>query len=270
MKLLLHGTVIAIVASLVMLIACGVQESGPGAAEDSVSTPFKTLEASRTPTPDRQNSTPTTPRETDPTVVEAVSSELPTQTPRIMHGQSSLFVNFPDLAHLVWASNAIIRGVITNELEPKKLPSQGGPIDNEARFYTDYMVNIKATYRGDFGNTLNVSRMGGQIGDIALINESIPELHVGDEVVLFLVSSEQRNQASWWLSGGPQGLWWIQDDEVRPVVEGQFQVMTVQELEQAMIEILRLPPPEDLQVSQLLVPLDSAPIGVDLQLAKPN
>ena len=245
--------------ALTLLAACGARESGDslGGAPTRVSlapsaAPF-TAAAASAAIPGASLAQAATP---------AAPTAVATATPRVVIGMSGSVEGMPDLAHLTWTANAIVRGRVIATLPSQQYPTDQGYADNQ--IYTDYIVQVIATFRGPAQTSVTVRRYGGTVGDTSLVNTAEPELRVGDEAVVFLAASTSQSDTSLWLNGGAQG-WWPTAGE--QLVSAPYGVAAVADLARSIADILAQPPPADLTLANgtvRYVPLDAAPPGVDL------
>lgn len=198
-----------------------------------------------------------------------VGSSASPSTDPVGVGVTTTFVNFPDLHHLVWASNWIVRGRVIEERPAQRFPAENGPLGAQTpqqyydtQIYTDYVLAVDQVFRGYPRDTIVVRRMGGTVGSVTLTNESQPELHVGDDLMVFLVPPERPQPGDGlWETGGLQGHWRVADNQVVPE-RGDYPTLPVAQFGQAIADALRQGPPSDMKGMQ--VPLQTAPAGPDL------
>lgn len=268
--------VVAATVTLLLLVACGDDEFRQGVSHSKVSTPPSPAMATEEETSVVDNPDPLSPDSDDTataTVTEAALELIPDDDLAISVFMT--FADFGDVAHLSWSSTAIVRGTVIEELVPQHVifddPNRDPqiPISDPSEIYTEYVVRIDDIYRGMVADTLKIRRQGGTIDNVTVINESEAELRVGLEAVFFLIPMPEPYAGDFLvLAGGPQGVWWVQGEEVVPAgSEGQAESMLLSELEMAIADALRQPPPDDLTTADgtiLYVPLAVAQLGPDL------
>lgn len=256
----------ALVAIAILFAACGEREVSSMDSEDIGPTKVTT-----TITGGNQAIDPTA----TPTSITPVKGSEPTITPSYGVSITDEFELVPDLQHLVWRAERIVRGRIVDELPPQLLPVQEGPLGAETpkqwfleQVFTDYIMEVESTFRGVTTDTVTLRRMGGELNGIVVSNESMPSLHVGDEVVLFMDTPDANESGNGaWPLGGPQGVWWVRDGSVVPTVMAQYPTMSVSELAQTIADVLATEPPSDLTLQNgesLFIPITISPPGFDL------
>lgn len=70
-------------------------------------------------------------------------------------GVTTTFVSFPDLHHLVWASNWIVRGRVVEERPAQRFAAENGPLGAQTpqeyydtQIYTDYVLAAGQSHLG--------------------------------------------------------------------------------------------------------------------------
>lgn len=247
-----------LVTLMLLVSACGSTDPKISQEPPTASTPIEaTPLAVNTPT------TTTTPTPT-PTTAEA--------TPTVLLGASVsvLAVAISDMRELTWASSEIVHGTVAEKLPSERFPAVDGPLGTmtpqnyyDLQIYTDYVIDVDQVFRGAPTKTVTLREQGGQVDGVVLdATAQYPELHVGDDLVLFLVHGyPEKSGDALWATGVSQGIWLPNGDKYAPY-HGQFAPTDLTEIGHAVADALQQGPPEGLPLD--LVPLDQSPPGPDL------
>lgn len=262
-----------IVAMLAVSAACGSEAPSEQASLTTAGT--------KAPLADSAVASPSTSHVSDAGATTGATNPVQVPSEALGYSVSMTFEDLPDVAHLAWRSNTIVRGVVVAEGVPQRMiandPTRDPEIGNQDvdQIYTDYVVRVDAQLRGVVGDTLTIRRQGGTIDNITVINESEPELHVGNEAIFFVLAPARPYTGDFVvLTGGPQGVWWIRGSQAIPATSPSDEegasaggAMPVADLVAAIAAALAQPPPADMTSadgSPRYVSLEQSPPGVDL------
>jgi hypothetical protein len=106
--------------------------------------------------------------------------------------------------------------------------------------WTHSEIQVTDLLKGDAGQTVVVSELGGEVGDLGMRVEGMPQYQPGEEMVLFLYQT-------------PIGLW-----RTRGLGQGKFIVLRDAPAGAARVRA-------DLQTAALTEPAGGAPQGTDLR-----
>lgn len=183
-------------------------------------------------------------------------------------------IGLGDLPHLIWSSFVIVRGQVTEELPADRYPAENRPLGTETpdyvydqRIYTDYRVDVLATYRGRSVDTVTIRQLGGTVGELTVRNDAAVDMKSGDEAVFFLIpSTNPASKDVLWLLGGAQGYWKRADDRMIPAADS-FAPQSLSELELTIAVQLQGQPPADMPEGTTpgdFYSLTDAPLGPNL------
>jgi len=258
-------TATAIVALLLLMCACGstnpeIAQQSTAATPPAVAAPSAAITPTPTPTP---TATPVPTAAASPAVAE------PTPTPSLMSSVSGLEVARRDMRELTWTSSLIVHGTVAEKLPAARFPAVDGPLGTmtpqnyyDLQIYTDYVIDVDQVFRGADVDQMTLRQMGGRVGDVELdASANFPELHPGDDLVLFLTPDypERPGDAFW--ENTSQGVWLRDGGEYVPY-HGQFGPLNLAGIGQAVADALNQGPPEPSPPD--VVPLDQSPPGPDL------
>lgn len=213
-----------------------------------------------------------TPERADtPTIAADPTATGPIDAQACPPGSTTVFgmtIAYDGIPGITWVATSIVYGTIiearpAQRVAPNHASDRRNPCE-PSDIYTDYVVRVDATYRG--GSTANgtmvVRRQGGTVGDVTLINESDPELHVGLGAVFFLQASHPLYPGVAFIAGGTQGLIHVTDGVVRsPLPPSNRTGLPLSNLATLLADTLRRSDPAAYLDA---VPLDVAPPGPDL------
>lgn len=250
-------TATATLALLFLLCACGSTDPNL-AREPTAATPpaVATPSPAITPTP-----TPTPTVTPSPTPAASPADAEPTPTASRGASVIGLEVGRRDMRDLTWTSSLIVHGTVSEKLPAARFPAVDGPLGTmtpqnyyDTQIYTDYVIDVDQVYRGSDVDQTTLRELGGRVDDVELDAPQFPELHPGDELVLFLIPDvpEHPGDALW--ANTTQGLWLRDGDEYTPF-HGQFGPLD-------LADALSQGPPEHPPLK--LVSLEESPPGPDL------
>ncbi|HVX29485.1 MAG TPA: hypothetical protein VHA53_03315, partial [Nitrolancea sp.] len=216
-------TIRAVTVMLVLLLlvaACG-STNPENALEPTAATPpaVATPSPAITPTP-----TPTPTATPSPTPAATPAVAEPTPTASMMVGVTGDPVGIPDMRDLVWVSTLIVHGTIAEKLPSQRFPAVDGPLGTmtpqnyyDTHIYTDYVIAVDQVFRGNPTDRVTLRQVGGRVGDAELVSTNDPELHPGDDLVLFLTPDYPDSPGdAFWPAGDFQGIWLPDGDEYAP------------------------------------------------------
>ncbi len=258
-------TATAILALLLFLCACGLTDPEIALAPTVATQPdLATPSPAITPTP-----TPTSTATPGPT--PAASPAVAESTPAPVFGAMVVGdpVAIPDMRDLVWVSSLIVHGTIAEKLPSQRFPAVDGPLGTmtpqnvyDLNIYTDYVIDVDQVFRGNPTDRVTLRQSGGRVGDTELVSANAPELHPGDDLVLFLIPDyPERPGDAFWPTGAEQGIWLPNGDEYAPY-HGLIGPLDLAGIGQAVAGTLNQSPPEHPPLD--LVSLDESPPGQDL------
>jgi hypothetical protein len=257
-------TVTAIVALMLLVSACG--SSDPMIAQEpTAATPpvVATPSAAITPTP--TPTTTATPAQT-PSATPAVVEPTPTASRGAT--LTGLEVALRDMRDLTWVSSLIVHGTVAEKLPAARFPAVDGPLGTmtpqnyyDTQIYTDYVIDVDQVFRGADVDQTTLREMGGRVDDVELDAPQYPELHPGDDLVLFLTPDYPERPGDAYWATTSQGIWLRDGDEYTPY-HGQFGPLDLAGVGQAVADALKQGPPEHPPLA--LVPLEQSPPGPDL------
>ncbi|HVX31219.1 MAG TPA: hypothetical protein VHA53_12130, partial [Nitrolancea sp.] len=132
----------------------------------------------------------------------------------------------------------------------------------DTHIYTDYVIAVDQVFRGNPTDRVTLRQAGGRVGDAELFSENSPELHPGDDLVLFLTPDyPDRPGDAFWPTGDFQGIWLPDGDEYAPY-HGLMGPLDLAGIGQAVADALQQGPPEHPPLD--LVPLEESLPGPDL------
>jgi len=81
---------------------------------------------------------------------------------------------------------------------------------------TTYTIDVEEAIKGQPGRTVELTTLGGQIGDVTLYVAGMPAFHSGERAIVFVEQSGSYSV----VSGLSQGKFTISDTEIANQVEG--------------------------------------------------
>ena len=258
-------TAIVILSLMLVVSACGstdpeLAQNPTAATPPAVATPSPAITPTPTPTP---TATPVPTTSATPTVAEA--------TPTASYGAMVVGdpVAIPDMRELVWVSTLIVHGTIAEKLPSQRFPAVDGPLGTmtpqgyyDLNIYTDYVIAVDRVFRGNPTDRVTLRQLGGRVGDTELVSANSPELHPGDDLVLFLTPDyPERPGDAIWPTGAEQGIWLPDGDEYAPY-HGLIGPLDLAGIGQAVAGALNQGPSEHPPLK--VVSLDESPPGPDL------
>jgi hypothetical protein len=258
-------TAIAFLALLLLVSACGSTDpkialEPTAATPPAVATPSPAITPTPTPTP---TATPIPTANASPAVVE------PTPTASRGAMVTGDPVGIRDMRELAWVSSLIVHGTIAEKLPSQRFPAVDGPLGTmtpqdyyDLNIYTDYVIAVDQVFRGNPTDRVTLRQAGGRVGDTELVAENSPELHPGDDLVLFLTPDyPDRPGDAFWPTGAEQGIWLPNGAEYGPY-HGLISPLDLAGIGQAVADALNQGPPEHPPLK--LVSLEESPPGPDL------
>jgi hypothetical protein len=242
---------------VIVVIAAGCGSTDPESALEptaatppAVATPSPMITPTPTPTP---TATPVPTPAATPVAVAVIGDPI----------------GIPDMRDLVWVSTLIVHGTIAEKLPSQRFPAVDGPLGTmtpqdyyDTQLYTDYVIDVDEVFRGNSIDHVTLRQEGGRVGDTEVVSVNSPELHPGDDLVLFLTPDyPERPGDAFWATGAEQGLWLPDGDEYAPF-HGQIAPLDLAGIGQVVTDALQQGPPEHPPLK--LVPLDQSPPGPDL------
>ncbi|HEX7101399.1 MAG TPA: hypothetical protein VF201_02030 [Nitrolancea sp.] len=253
------------VTILVIAAGCG-SRALPAAQGSTAATPSVVASLSPIITP-----TPTPTPTATPSPTPAASPAAVDPTPTASRGAMVIGdpVAIPNMRDLVWASTLIVHGTITEKLPSQRFPAVDGPLGTmtpqnyyDMHIYTDYVIAVDQVFRGNPTDRVTLRQVGGRVGDTELVSANSPELHPGDDLVLFLTPDyPDRPGDAFWPTGAEQGIWLPEGDEYAPY-HGLIGPLAQAGIGQAVADALNQGPPEFPPLK--LVSLEESPPGPDL------
>lgn len=259
-------TATALLALMLLVSACGSTDpetafEPTAATPPAVATPSPAITPTPTPTP---TATPIPTTAASPVVVE------PTPTPRLTASVIGDPVGLRDMRDLTWASTLIVHGTVARKLPPQRFPAVDGPLGTmtsqdyyDLQIYTDYVIEVDQVFRGAAVDRVTLRESGGRVGDAELdASANSPDLHVGDDLVLYLTPDyPERPGDAFWPTGSYQGIWLLEGDQYVSYHE-VFGPLDLADIGQTVADALKQGPPEHPSLD--LVSLEDAPAGPDL------
>jgi hypothetical protein len=177
-------------------------------------------------------------------------------------------VGIRDMRELAWVSSLIVHGTIAEKLPSQRFPAVDGPLGTmtpqdyyDLQIYTDYVINVDRVFRGADVDQMTLRELGGRVDDVVLDAPQYPELHPGDDLVLFLTPDTPEHPGHAFWATTTQGLWLRDGTEYTPF-HGQFGPLDLAGIGQAVADALNQGPPEHPPLK--LVSLEESPPGPDL------
>jgi hypothetical protein len=186
---------------------------------------------------------------------------------------SSLYQRF-DLEELAWSSHQVVVGTVA-ERQPSEWGESPNPSDPTSRvIFTTYVVQVEQRLRGQPLDTILVRQMGGTVGDCIQEHDSESQLAVGEQALLFLREEQPSDtQATYELTGGPQGYWKVKGDGAVSIDVGhlaQYSAMPLTAIVELAQTFLAGPPPDGPLAREYLIPVELAPISTPVPLPTPS
>jgi hypothetical protein len=172
-------------------------------------------------------------------------------------------MRYDSVSDLSWRATHIVTGTITDELEPVKEDPVSGPSSSERSqhptVYTDTIVEVDKTFRGDVRETVIIRQAGGTVDNLTTRVSPTVHFQSDERVLLFLHDISDRQHADenmFHVVGVDQGKWEFTE---AGTVEARLGKMELG----AVIDEIRDALSEDQQGGDS-VPLDQSPAGPDL------
>jgi len=144
------------------------------------------------------------------------------------------------------------------------LGTQTPPQYHDSRSYTDYVVRVNKTFRGEDRDTITVRQMGGTVDGFTLTVDKYeyPTMATGDEILLFLKPADKSQPGdAYWVSGVGQGFWRVKGQQVVPTIS-TYPTLPVDQIRLEIAQALRQGPPQMFKSTSYS--LAEAPPGPDL------
>ena len=175
------------------------------------------------------------------------------------------FASFPRLAlpaELPWTSHQIVIGTVVEQLPTIAYAPDPAARPGYRELRTDYAVQVDGRVRGRPIARVHLRRAGGTVDGCTTINESEPELVVGQRLLLFLANPQRGTGVPTYVAFGAQGYWNLTPEGLatNPLPHyREYSGLPLARLVDVVRAALVGPPPDGL--GPLLVPLDEAPLA---------
>jgi hypothetical protein len=202
----------------------------------------------------------------------SATSIAATKSPQVRSASvSGIVLDLKDTRGLTWTSSVIVQGTVERALPPQRFPATNGPLGTQtsqqyydSQIYTDYIVRVSKTYRGEYHDSVTVRELGGTVDGFTLTvdQDEYPPMTPGDDVVLFLVPTDKSQpNGTYWVTGVGQGFWRVKGQQVVPTIPS-YPTLQVDQVGQKIANALSQGPPQ--VFASISYSLAEAPPGPDL------